>query len=211
MGHRDAFLEIAELAVRMLDAPEVVGAWDKPSALAEWNVGGLAGHLAAQIFIVRGALGEPAPEAAPLSLLEHYTRVAWVDEPLDGETNTRIRAGGDGLAADGAAALAAGVRAAVAELRAELPRTPGDRAVLLRHTGWILTLDDLLLTRMMELAVHMDDLAVSAGITAPEIPQAALEPVLTLLTNLAVRRHGQAAVLRALTRAERSPAAINAF
>jgi hypothetical protein len=35
--------------------------------------------------------------------------------------------------------------------------------------------------------------------------------VLTLLTDLAVRRHGQPAVLRALTRAERAPAAINAL
>jgi hypothetical protein len=40
---------------------------------------------------------------------------------------------------------------------------------------------------------------------------AAAEPALTLLTHLAVRRYGQAALLRALSRAERAPSAINAL
>jgi hypothetical protein len=35
--------------------------------------------------------------------------------------------------------------------------------------------------------------------------------VLGLLTGLAVREHGQAALLRALARAERAPGAINAL
>jgi hypothetical protein len=35
--------------------------------------------------------------------------------------------------------------------------------------------------------------------------------VLALLTRLAVRRHGQSAVVSALSRAERAPARINAF
>jgi hypothetical protein len=43
------------------------------------------------------------------------------------------------------------------------------------------------------------------------LPDGVLGPVLSLLTRLAVRRHGQSAVLAALTRAERAPAAINAF
>jgi hypothetical protein len=79
------------------------------------------------------------------------------------------------------------------------------------QTGWALSLDDFLVTRMVELAVHMDDLAVSVGLSVPELPGAALDPVVELLTGLAVRRHGQAALLRALTRAERAPAEINVF
>ncbi len=88
---------------------------------------------------------------------------------------------------------------------------PGDAAVFIPWGGWALTLNDFLVTRMMELAVHMDDLAVSVGITTPEIAGAAFEPVLTLLTHLSVRRHGQAALLRALSRVERAPSAINAL
>ncbi|WP_069767865.1 hypothetical protein [Streptomyces sp. LUP30] len=68
-----------------------------------------------------------------------------------------------------------------------------------------------LLTRMVELAVPMDDLAVSVGLSAPRLPRAAFDPVVALLTELAARRHGRAALLRALTRAERGPSAINVF
>ncbi|MFJ7947944.1 hypothetical protein ACIQ6K_30495 [Streptomyces sp. NPDC096354] len=67
------------------------------------------------------------------------------------------------------------------------------------------------MTRTMELAVHMDDLAVGVGIATPELSTTAFDPVLTLLAGLAARRHGQAAPLRAPARAERAPSAINAL
>ena len=65
--------------------------------------------------------------------------------------------------------------------------------------------------RMMELAVHMDDLCFSVELDTPQLPDAAFDPVLVLLARLAARRHGQSALLRALARAERNPAAINAI
>jgi hypothetical protein len=49
------------------------------------------------------------------------------------------------------------------------------------------------------------------GVEAPALPDEVLGPVLGLLTRLAVRRHGQSAVLSALSRAERAPDRINAF
>ena len=64
---------------------------------------------------------------------------------------------------------------------------------------------------MLEISVHLDDLAVSAGLPTPELPRDVLDPVLTLLHELAVRRHGPLAVLRALRRAERAPASIAAI
>jgi hypothetical protein len=69
----------------------------------------------------------------------------------------------------------------------------------------------MLLTRLMELAVHSDDLAASVGLPTPELPPSAMEFVLGLLTQLSVRRHGATAVLRTLSRAERAPATITAF
>ena len=81
----------------------------------------------------------------------------------------------------------------------------------LPQTGWALSLGDFLVTRMLELAVHQDDLAVSVGLATPDLPDPAFDPVLVLLARLAARRHGQAALLRALARAERAPAAINAI
>jgi hypothetical protein len=211
MSVTDAYLSAAGQAVSLLRKPEIAAAWAQPSALAEMTTGGLAGHLAFQIFSVRSALDESEPDEMPIQLLEHYARSAWIDAPLDAEVNTGIRARGEGIAAEGPQRLAERARTTFAELRTKLPSCPGDRAVFLPWTGWALSLADFLATRTMELAVHMDDLAVSAELAAPQLPDAAFDPVLVLLARLAARRHGQAALLRALTRAERAPAEINAF
>lgn len=208
---KNAYLETAAQSVTLLDAPEVAAWWDKPSALAEWTVGGLAGHLMYQIFSVTPVLQEPEPEHEPISLMDHYSRAVWIDAPLDGEVNSGIRAKGEGISSEGVQPLRERARAALDGQRAGLAQLRGDHVVFMPQTGWALTLDDFLVTRMVELAVHMDDLAVSVGDRAAELPRAAFDPVIALLAGLAARRHGQAAVLRALTRAERAPSAINAF
>ena len=64
---------------------------------------------------------------------------------------------------------------------------------------------------MLEITIHLDDLAVSVHETAPPLPAEAVDTVLTLLTRVAARRHGDIAVLRALSRQERAPATIAAF
>ena len=86
-----------------------------------------------------------------------------------------------------------------------------DRAVLIPWQGWSLTVHDWLVTRKMEIVVHSDDLAASIGVPTPEFPEDVLAPVLGLLTGVAVRRHGQAAVVRALSRPQRAPASVSAF
>ncbi|UQI45923.1 maleylpyruvate isomerase N-terminal domain-containing protein [Streptomyces sp. HU2014] len=211
MSLKNAYLETAAQAAALLDAPEVAASWEKPSVLAQWTVGGLAGHLAYQIFSVDPALEEPGSGQEPIPLLEHYARAVWIDVPLDGEINSGIRAKGEGISAEGVRHLVERVHAALDQQRTGLKEVHGDWVVFMPQTGWALSLDDFLVTRMVELAVHMDDLAVSVGLSAPELPGTALEPVVALLTGLSVRRHGQAALLRALTRAERAPAAINVF
>jgi hypothetical protein len=211
MSHGDGYLGAAALAVALLREPDVAASWGKPSALAEMTVGGLAGHLAAQVFLVGQALGEPSAGRVPIPLLEHYAQVAWIGAPADSEVNAGIRAKAEGIGSEGAPSLADRAGAALAEQRAALPGLAGDLVVFMPWVGWALTLDDFLTTRTMELAVHMDDLAVSVGLAAPGLPDDAFDPVLMLLSRLAARRHGQAALLRALARAERAPAAINAI
>ncbi|MCF3964388.1 maleylpyruvate isomerase N-terminal domain-containing protein [Streptomyces fuscigenes] len=211
MGFTEAYLGAAAQAVTLLGAPEVAASWEEPSALADMTVGGLAGHLAYQVFSVSSALGTAASAEAPIPLLEHYARAAWIDTPLDGEVNVGIRTNGEDIASRGARALVEDARGALAEQQVALPAVRGDRVVFMPQTGWALSLDDFLTTRMMELAVHMDDLAVSAGTATPELSPAAFGPVLALLAELAARRHGQSALLRALARAERAPLAINAL
>jgi hypothetical protein len=156
-------------------------------------------------------LEEPASEVAPIPLLEHYARAAWLGAPLDSEVNVGIRTRGESIASGGPESLSERASAAVAEQRTKLAGFSGGQSIFLPQAGWALSLDDFLTTRMLELAVHMDDLAVSVGLATLELPDAAFDPVLILLARLAARRHGQAALLRALARAERAPAAINAI
>lgn len=54
--------------------------------------------------------------------------------------------------------------------------------------------------------MHCDDLACSIGLPGVELPDVAADLAAELLVKLAIRRHGQAAVLRGLSRAERTPA-----
>ena len=208
----DAFLIAADSAADLLADPAVAQSWDKPSALTEFSVRGLAGHLAQQVLNVPDVLtGEVPDNMTPLSLEQHYGQVKWRGADINNETNTGIRSGGEARAQAGPAVLVADVRAAIERLRALLPEVDGARTVFLSWSGSALTADDFLITRMMEIAVHSDDLAVSVGVATPTLPVRVMHPVYDLLFVLALRRHGNTAVLRALSRAERAPASISAL
>jgi hypothetical protein len=206
-----AYLEAAAAAVDLLHDPAVAAAWDGPSALQGFAVSGLAGHLARQVFQVPRLLALDPPDAQPIALLEHYARSAWVKADVDDEVNVRIRRDGQAEATEGPATLAAHVKAAAEDLRDTLPAQPTDRVVYLSWGPWALSLGDFLTTRMLEIAIHNDDLAVSVGVDAPELSPAVIEPVVDILSRMAVRRHGAVAVLRALSRAERAPVTIAAI
>ncbi|MEV6232960.1 maleylpyruvate isomerase N-terminal domain-containing protein [Saccharopolyspora shandongensis] len=206
---REAYLQAAASAAAVLGDPAVAAAWDRPSALAEFSVRGLAGHLASQVLFVPRVLAATEPEEEPVPLLGYYAKSEWIGADVNAEVNVRLREMGEGLATEGAAALVAEVDSVVRDLRSALPATPADRAVAFSRR--VLRIDDFLITRMMEIAVHSDDLASSVGIATPELPPEVYDHVLALLSQLAVRRHGQTAVLRALSRAERAPATIAAI
>jgi hypothetical protein len=203
-----AFLAAARSAEALLTEPAVAAGWTEPSALPEMSVGGLAAHLAFQVVSVTPVLSAPDdPSVHLVGLREYYERAGWRGAGPQAEVNAGIRAHAEDRAHEGPRAVAAAVRAARAELETALPDVPPARPVASRA----LRLDDFLLTRMMEIAVHSDDLAVSVGLPTPDLPLEVLEPVLSLLIGLAAGRHGQAAVLRALARVERAPATINAL
>ena len=203
-----AFLTAARSARALLAEPAVGMAWGRPSVLPEMTVGGLAAHLAFQVVSVVAVVRAPGdPPVHLVGLREYYERAAWRGAGPDAEVNVGIRGHSEQRASEGRDEVLAGVDTALRELADSLPEQPPERPVPSRA----LRLDDFLLTRMMEIAVHSDDLAVSAGLPTPDLPLDVLEPVLSLLIGLAAGRHGQAAVLRALARAERAPATINAL
>jgi hypothetical protein len=203
------FLAAARIASDLVRRPEVAHRWSEESTCAGMTVGALACHLVSQWHNAVRLLGSPAGEE-PITVWEHYERAAWVHSGLDEAPNVGIREGSEESAADGPEPLldmVAGLEPALAALGS----SPRSGPVAIPWQGWSLTQGDFLLTRMMEIVVHSDDLASSVGLEAPEFPDEVVVPVLALLTGLAVRRHGQAAMVRALTRPQRAPASVAAF
>lgn len=211
----ELFPQVARVAADLLRHPEVARRWADESACAGMSVGGLANHLGAQASTVVRLLSMPPHEAAPISALEHYRRAAWVHTRLDDEANVEVRTSADAQAASGPADLGERVERDLAALPGALaPVLDGSRtpdAVLIPWQGWALSSADFMLTRTMEVLVHADDLAASIGVDTPTFPDEAARAVLGLLASVAAERHGQAAVLRALSRPQRSTGSVSAF
>ncbi|HET9423071.1 MAG TPA: maleylpyruvate isomerase N-terminal domain-containing protein [Nocardioides sp.] len=207
-SHRQALLEAAEIALALAGSDEVRAAWEAESSCAGMTVGGLTQHLVAQPVNTVRALGS-GPGAGPIPLLDHYARAEWVGADLEAEANVDIASHSNEAAAVGPDAVLEGGREALTRLPDLLADAP--EAVDIPWQSWSLRTDDFVTTRLMEIVVHSDDLAASVGLPTPEFPEPALTPVLGLLSGVAVRRHGQAAVVRALSRPQRAPGHVSAF
>jgi hypothetical protein len=208
---REAFLATAEVALDLVRDRSVVARWSQPSALPGFTTGGLAAHLAGQVTRVDSALRSQSSPDSAVGLLEHYRRSEWVHSDRDSGINAAIRDSGERHAQAGPAGVAELAGAALERLRRSLPTEPPDRVVELPWAGWCLTVEDFLVTRVMELVVHSDDLAVSVDATTPALPGEALDVTIRLLSGVAAQRHGALAVIRAFSRVERAPGSVAAF
>ena len=205
---RRTFLDTTAVAVELLSAPEVAARWDDPSALEEFRVRGLAGHLARATTSVEhyldrdsGREGEREGEGEPITAPEYYS--AAVENPdIHSSLHQAIRQRGEEAAAGGHAATVARLRDCAARLEERLEQEPPGRTVTV-YKGLVLRLDDYLVTRLIELVVHIDDVAVSAGLPTPDVSPAATDVAITALVDVARHRHGDLAVIRAMTRRER--------
>jgi mycothiol maleylpyruvate isomerase-like protein len=209
----NGFLASAATVRDLVARPEVADGWDDESACAGMTVGGLAHHLGAQVEIATRLLGAGPAEQPPIPLLEHYRRAAWAHTELDEDANTSVRDSANAEAGSGFDGLQLRVAAALASLPATLEaaerREPD--AWLISWQGWALSAHDLMVTRLMEMMVHSDDLAASVGVETPQFPDDVAAAVLGLLSGVAVERHGQTALVRALARPQRAPAQVSAF
>ena len=208
---RDAVLRAADALVGLVSAPEVGEAWERESVLPGMTVGGVTRHLVSQPECAVEFLGiQPVPpHAQQLSLAECYERTDWFAAPVGAEENTSIR--------DDFNAMAAGHQehsVAILELaRTDLPAALA-AAGPTTYVPWqdcLLTTDDFLVVRLMEVVVHADDLASSVGLPTPAFDDDVLHPALALLAMLGARRHGQDAAVRALAREERAVRPAAAF
>ncbi|MDF9804726.1 hypothetical protein M2436_003273 [Streptomyces sp. HB372] len=202
---RNAYLLAAEQAVRLLAAEEVAHCWQKESVLPGMTVGGLAGHLARSVLQVEWFLDGQVAGAEPVSPVRYYARLVGTSTP-DSALNVGVRARSEETASAGPAVVAEQARAAWLRLSERLEREPADQRVAVLHRpGEEMLLDGYLRTRCVELAVHLDDLALSVGAPDPT-PGAALAVAIDVLVAAARERHGDRAVLHALARRERDTA-----
>ena len=105
-------------------------------------------------------------------------------------------------AAVGSTDLAARAHDVATNLRVRLAEEPSDRLVAALG-GRMLTLDDFCRTRLIEVLLHLDDLAASVGLPRPETDPAGPAIVVDILVGISCHLHGDWNVLHALARNER--------
>jgi hypothetical protein len=209
---RGAVPRAADLVTDLVTRPEVRPAWARESACAGMTVGGLTRHLISQpvnvVALLQGG-GGPGAGVETIAVLEHYARADWVRQDLDGEANRSVRETADREAAEGPDAAMSLLAQARAELESVLSDAP--QTTYIPWQGWSLATDDFLVTRLMEMVVHADDLAASIDVPTPDFGTSVLDPVFRLLTGISLRRHGQDALVRTLARPQRAPSSVSAF
>jgi hypothetical protein len=208
---RDALLRATDALTGLVSAPEVAEAWDRESALPGMTVGGVTRHLVSQaadaVEFLR--IQPPPPHAPVVSLAELYERTDWFAAAVDAEENTSIRDDFNEMAAGGQGESMAILEQALADLPDAIAAA-GDTTYVPWQDSSLAT-DDFLVVRLMEIVVHADDLAASIGRPTPAFDDDVLHPALALLAMLGVRRHGQDAAVRALSREERASRPAAAF
>ena len=200
---RATFIEASNIASAVMSDRAIRAGWDGPSALEHWSLRGLAGHLVRGTTSVEHYLNmDEAPAEDPITPYEYYASAVGDDTDLSSELHRAIRQRGEDMAEQGFDALVEHQRATIERLRGRFETEPGNRKVRV-YTDVVLLLDDYLVTRLVELTLHIDDLAVSAGLETPPLPLRATELAIGNLVDVAKHRHGDLAVLRALARRER--------
>lgn len=203
----EAFFSVSELAASVLAEPAVAACWEEPSVLRGMSTGALAGHLVGATLRTESTLDALLPPAPKLlTLAEFYgpNRVSSADE-LQDEFHIFIRRDGENRATKGPQAVGDSFRSLMGRLHERLPGEPTDRVVpTLRVEGGVARLRDYMATRVVELVVHLDDLAVSASLPLIEVPTIAASVTLETFLEIARGVNGDLAVLRAFARGERS-------
>ena len=131
------------------------------------------------------------------------TPVTYFRAALEAPIHDRIKGVSAEEAAIGHDATATACRHLVDTLAVRLAEEPEDRLVGALG-GRMLTLDDFCRTRLIEVLLHVDDLARSVGLPRPELDPRGARVVTSILVGIAADRHGDWGLLHALARAERA-------
>jgi hypothetical protein len=200
---RKTYLLAADVAVSLISHERTAADWRDESVLPGMSIGVLAAHLARSILQVGWFLdGDVTGEPAPVPASTYYARLTDTESRVS-VLNSGVEQRSAQTAARGPAAIGAEAQEALDALRERLPVEAAERRVAVAHRpGEELLLDEYLRTRLVELAVHTEDLALSLGLEQ-RAPTQAITAAVNLLLDAARERHGDTAVLQALTRRER--------
>jgi hypothetical protein len=198
------FLEAADSALDLIGRVEVAACWDDPSVLPGYRVGGLAAHLGRAVVTVHAYLSSEPPTAGSsrLSAAEYFAAALGDHDPVGSDFHAAVRARGEEAAAAGHPAVVEQLRSTLQLLRETGLDVDRDVAVL---GGLVMNLGDYLRTRLVELAVHTDDLATSAGTAAPSYRTPVWETVARVVVETAVARTNAREVALGMARPDRHP------
>jgi Mycothiol maleylpyruvate isomerase N-terminal domain len=207
-GLRELYLATGRACVDLIAEPGVATGWERPSVLPRLSIGELAAHLARSVLQVEWFLGEPDPGSPrPWSASAYYADLEATAD-LDSPLNVGVRERSREVSVTGPDQVLQRARASLALLADRLtgPDPVPESRQLLVHGDRPLVVGEYLRTRLVELAIHDEDLRLSLdpGSPAPSrLPAAAVGEAVEVLVGAARLRHGDAAVLRALARRER--------
>lgn len=201
------FLDAAASFCQMAGADRVEARWTDQSALRGLSVGGLVGHVSAGIGWI-----EPLLDTAPADNVQIVRRGKYFSpftirtpDDFDAELHRRVREQGERGGQRGATDTVAKLRSRVERLSTLLPQQDPDRLIDLRPTvPGAMYLDDFICTRIIEVVVHGDDLAVSVGLVPDPPTVEAATIVIDTLVEAARDQHGDLEVIRTLARGDRS-------
>lgn len=177
--------------------------WADDSALAQLTIGALAAHTARSVSVVRRYLDAPVDRDSKVyDAAEYFLSIPGLGDDLETDVNKAVRSRANRLADVGPAAVLSDLDAGAADLSATLGTVEKDRLITVLG-GKVMELDEYLVTRVVEIIVHSDDLAASLSAEPPVFTDAALDRATDCLMNIAIRRHGKLAAIRALSRRER--------
>lgn len=197
---RRLVVEAVEAAAELMSRPSIGAAWDAPSALEGMTVGSLAAHLVRAAGATIAYLDRTPVDAQPEDDL--LTPVTYFHAAVDSPIHDQVKQVSADESAIGHQATAAKCADLATELRRRLAHEPADRLVGALG-GRMLTLDDFCRTRLIEVLLHLDDLAVSVGEPRPETDPLGVSIVIDIVGSIARHVHGDWKVVYALARSER--------
>jgi hypothetical protein len=197
---RALVLQAVEASAELMSRPAVADRWNEPSALPGMTVGALSAHLVRAAGATIAYLDRTDPTAVPED--ELLTPVTYFHAAVDSPIHEQIRTVSAGESAIGHEATVAKCNEVAANMRSRFASEPSGRLVGALG-GRMLTLDDFCRTRLIEVLLHMDDLAASVDETRPATDPEGPAIVIDITMGIARQLNGDWEVLYGLSRGER--------